>query len=125
MYQYLSGTWSQTRDPKGVGYGAVMVRPIFGTQKVVESSAVKENLLSEIMTVYPNPTQDRLFIDLKQGVHENYEISVFNLTGQLQKREILRGGQIELQGLNTGIYFLKIRNLTNNRLFNHKFAVQK
>jgi hypothetical protein len=125
LYQYLNGTWSQTKDPKGVGYGAVMVRPIFGTQKVVESSPVKESLLSEIMSIYPNPTQDKLFIDLKQGVSENYEISVFNLTGMLQKREILRGGQIELVGLNTGIYFLKIRDLTNNRIFNHKFAVQK
>jgi hypothetical protein len=125
LYQYLSGTWSQVKDPKGVGFGAVMVRPIFSTQKIVESSAVKENLLSEIMTIYPNPAQDRLFINVKQGVDENYEISVFNLTGQLQKREILRGGQIELQGLNTGIYFLKIRDLKNNRLFNHKFAVQK
>ena len=125
LYQFISGTWSQVKDPKGVGYGAVMVRPIFGTQKVVESSAAKENLLSEIMTIYPNPVQDRLFINLKQGNENDYEISVFNLSGQLQKREILRGGELDIKDLNTGIYFLKIRDLKNNRLFNHKFAVQK
>ena len=125
IYQNLSGVWEQVKDAKQNTFGAVMVRPIFGTTPVKNTNAVKETLLSEVMTIYPNPATDRLFIDVKQGQPQDYEMSIFNIAGQLQKREILWGGNLETSTLNTGLYLLKIRNLKNNQIFNYKFAVQK
>ena len=77
------------------------------------------------MSIYPNPASDRLIFDIKTGIAENYEVSVFSLLGRLEKREILRGSILDIQDLATGVYVLKIRNMENNRVFNHKIVVQK
>ena len=125
LYQYLSGAWEQVSAVRKIG--AVMVRPVLGNQPVRNSSTLKVNEipLSEVMTISPNPTTDRLYFDVKKGLSEDYEMSVFNLTGQLQKREILRGSEMLLNNFDSGVYFLKIRNLKNNQIFNHKFVVNK
>ena len=107
--------------------GALMIRAVVGNKIAINTSSLSthELALSEVMTVYPNPATDRLYIDLKKGLEENYEMSVFNLIGQLQKREILRGGQMILDNTVTGIYFLKVRNVKTNQTYIHKFAVNK
>ena len=105
--------------------GALMIRAQVGTKAAQSTSSLstRELPLSEIMSVYPNPATDRLFIDLKKGNEEDYEISVFNMVGQLQKREILRGGQVSLNNPTNGIYFLKVRNVTTNQSYIHKFLI--
>ncbi len=123
LFQKISGTW--VTPPKKIG--AVMVRPMIGGGVALNTSALKINelALSSVMNIYPNPAQERLFFDLKSGISENFELSVFSIFGRLEKREILRGGVLEIGDLATGIYVLKIRDLTTNQVFNHKFVVQK
>jgi hypothetical protein len=105
--------------------GALMVRAVVGNKVAQSTSSLSthELPLSEVMTVYPNPATDRLYFDIKKGNEEDYEISVFNMVGQLQKREILRGGQMSLNNAPTGIYFLKVRNIQSNQSYIHKFVV--
>ncbi len=105
--------------------GALMIRAVIGGKPVQNTSSLstRELPLSDIMTVYPNPASDYLNIDLKKGNEEDYEISVFNMVGQLQKREILRGAHLTLNNAPTGIYFLKVRNILTNQSYIHKFAV--
>lgn len=107
--------------------GALMIRAVVGNKVAQNTSSLstRELPLSEVMSVYPNPASDRLYIDLKKGNEDDYEMSIFNLMGQLQKREILRGGQMSLDNAPTGIYFLKVRNINTNQTFIHKFAVNK
>jgi hypothetical protein len=111
--------------------GALMIRAVVGSKPVQNTSSLstRELPLSEIMTVYPNPTTDRLFLEMKKGNEEDYEISVFNIVGQLQKREprTLGGGlrQIDLDNTPTGIYFLKVRNIYTNQSYIHKFALNR
>jgi hypothetical protein len=123
LFQKISGTWQNVSRK----IGAVMVRPIVGGGLVQNSSALKINELplSSVMSIYPNPASDRLFFDLKTGIAENYEVSIFSVVGRLEKREILRGGNLDISDLSTGVYVLKIKDLTQNRVFNHKFVVQK
>lgn len=123
IFQNVSGTWQVI--PQKIG--AVMVRPIIGGGVAFNSSALKINelSLSSQMSIYPNPASDRLFFDIKTGIAENYELSVFSLIGRLEKREILRGSVLDISDLATGVYVLKIRNMADNRVFNHKFVVQK
>jgi hypothetical protein len=123
LFQKISGSW-QTLGNK---LGAVMVRPMIGGGVAMNSSALKVNELplASVMSIYPNPASDRLFFDIKSGISENYEVSIFSIMGKLEKREILRGPSLDINELATGVYVLRIRNLENNRLFNHKIVVQK
>jgi Secretion system C-terminal sorting domain len=123
LYQRIGGIWEVV--PRKIG--AVMVRPMLGGGVALNSSALKINevSLSSVMSIYPNPASDRLFFDIKSGTFENYDVSVFSLMGKLEKREILRGGVLDISDLATGVYVLKIRNVENNRVFNHKIVVQK
>jgi hypothetical protein len=107
--------------------GALMIRAVVGPKPVISTSslAIHELPLSEVMSVYPNPASDYLNFDIKKGRDEDYEISIFNMVGQLQKREILRGSQISLGNAPTGIYFLKVRNIQTNLSYIHKFAVSR
>lgn len=107
--------------------GALMIRAVVGNKVAQNTSSLstRELPLSEVMTVYPNPATDRLYFDIKKGNEEDYEISVFNMVGQLQKREILRGGQMSLDNSPTGIYFLKVRNMQTNQSYIHKFIVNQ
>ena len=126
LYQFLNGSWSQLSVSQPI-IGALMMRPILGSQPVRNSSTLKVNdiPLTEVMTILPNPASDRLYFDLKKGVGEDYEISVFNVAGQLQKSQILRGNEMIINELGSGLYFLKIRDIKNNLIFNHKFVVNK
>ncbi len=122
-FQFFGGVWSNIGTQKG----AIMVRPIVGGTVPQNSSSLKisELSLSSVMSIYPNPASDRLNFDIKTGIAENYEVSVFSLVGRLEKREILRGSFLDIPDLATGVYVLKIRNMENNRVFNHKIVVQK
>ena len=105
--------------------GALMIRAVVGSKVAQNTSSLSthEAPLSEVMSVYPNPATDRLIFDVKIGNEEDYEISVFNMVGQLQQSEILRGGQINLKHTSNGIYFLKVRNVQTNQSYIHKFVV--
>ena len=121
LYQYLNGVWESVANTRNIG--AVMVRPVMGTTKVKNSTRISELPLSDVMMVSPNPASDHLFFEIKKGQSEDYEISLFNIAGQLQKREILRGSVMSLDNMSAGIYFLKVKDLKNNQIFNHKFVV--
>ncbi|MBL7818135.1 MAG: T9SS type A sorting domain-containing protein [Saprospiraceae bacterium] len=107
--------------------GALIIRAVVGNKPAQNTSSLSTHdlPLSEVMSVYPNPAIDRLYFDVKKGNDEDYEIGVFNLIGQLQKREILRGGQMQLSNMSQGIYFLKVRNIQTNQNYIHKFVVSQ
>ena len=120
-----AGNWESITEALG-NVGTVMVRPVFSRIKnSSDLSAVQDVALANVMNIYPNPANDYLNFDLKEGLESDYSVSIFNVAGQLQKQEILRGGQISLTGFNAGLYFLKVQDLKNNRVFNHKFVVAK
>ncbi len=126
FYEFINNRWQPTAF-RGK-FGAIMVRPIFGRRPVRNSSTLKVNDLDtkNYFNIYPNPAREQLFIEpVKTGI-TNLNIEIIDLAGRLLKREILRGGnQIGLDGLSAGIYFLKIRDLDNNQIFNHKFVVER
>ncbi len=61
---------------------------------------------SASMTLYPNPSQGRFFLDFGEG---EWQVEIFDLTGRqvYQDRSFVKG-DIELAG--SGMYFLKARN---------------
>jgi surface protein len=61
-----------------------------------------ENLLA--ISVYPNPTKDKLFI---QGLSNSSKILIYNVLGKLVFSETT-SSEVDLKGLQSGIYMVKI-----------------
>jgi surface protein len=61
-----------------------------------------ENLLA--VSVYPNPTKDKLFI---QGLSNSSKILIYNVLGKLVFSETT-SSEVDLKGLQSGIYMVKI-----------------
>lgn len=79
-----------------------------------------EEMISELVKIYPNPANDYLIIDLKQQVNDNAELKLFNTNGTLIKNlkftdEYFR---LEIAGLQKGVYILKI--VSDKRLIEGK-----
>ena len=122
LYQTLNGKFEKVVTP--VKVGAIMIRPVFGQ---IFATSVKETYaaIADYMTIYPNPAQNQVFFEVKKGLPEDYSISVFNLQGQLVKREILRGSTMDVENLSSGLYVLKIQDFKNQLIFSHKITIQK
>lgn len=77
----------------------------------------KQNLLS----VYPNPVSERLFIDSDESISQNASVSLFDITGkQLYSVDINRINNfgLDMSGYTAGMYLLKITD--GEKSFNHK-----
>ncbi len=81
-----------------------------------------DNLLEDI-TVYPNPTVERLNIEAPRGLNlSDYSISIIGLSGKVfNAPSVLRDSniQIDVSSLETGVYFIRLttENGTTDRRF--------
>lgn len=129
FYWAEDGTWKKVPF-----IGAPMMRVVVGkwtpnnTRDVIASTpepATQQNNFK----IYPNPTSQFLQIEnLKsENIDQLFSAEVIDLSGRVQQREVLRGGvtSLDVSGLMTGIYLLKIQNSVTKQIFYHKFAVQK
>lgn len=66
------------------------------------SATAIENIESDTIMVYPNPTQDVLFV---KGIDEQ-TLRIYDLQGRLLQEK--RGKQITVSNLSTGTYLLQI-----------------
>ena len=107
------GAGSMTIALKNGQTGPVSLSDI---QKILFSqtgTGVEENIANNnavnLLSVYPNPVQDVLFVD---GVKENTEIRVFNVKGTLFQTVIAKEKVIRLNvgELQQGVYILQAGN---------------
>jgi hypothetical protein len=122
LYESKNGKFEKVNTP--IKVGAIMIRPVFGQIIPTDTKEIQAPL-TDYMKIYPNPVQNQLFFELKKGLPEDYNVSIFNLQGQLMKREILRGSSMDVENLNNSIYVLKIQDLKNHLIFCHKIIIQK
>lgn len=108
-FEVLGGTWSTYRDAETQDFLMnIEIEPI--------SVSTKEQFkIDEVLNVYPNPSNNKVTVQLeKENIGIN-EVQVFNLNGQRVSCKILRySNRIEiLKGnLNNGQYFVKIGDAT-------------
>ena len=123
LYQYLGNSWQKVTK----NIGAVMIRPIVGSDDVRNTSALStDNIpLSDFMTAYPNPVSNILNIDIKTGRASDYELSLSDLTGRLLKKETLENSTFNVSDAPTGLYFLYVRNKKDNRTAQQKLMIVK
>jgi hypothetical protein len=81
---------------------------------MIDYSGVEENINSEGVSIYPNPTNSNINIELTYSNSENTLINVMDITGKVVKAidlGIVNGTEtvsIPLEGLSNGIYFVEV-----------------
>ena len=69
-------------------------------------SSVEDNTKKDIISIYPNPSSEMIYID---GINSQTEIELFDLTGRKIISQNYNNG-INISELNRGIYILNIQN---------------
>ncbi len=70
-------------------------------------------IVSDEISIYPNPNRGNFHVDLKEKSNSSVEIT--NISGQVVYKKILNNlnNEIKLNGFSKGIYFVKVTNGTN------------
>lgn len=85
-----------------------------GTSEIFGPIVLVKNLSNQTHTVYPNPVNGKLQIDLNSEKAEKYEIKLFNTLGQQMYSTVLIAQQgvtnhiVDVSHLNSGFYYLQI-----------------
>lgn len=90
-----------------------------------DAIGVTENQLLKEISIYPIPTANKLFIDLKK-ISKRISIEIINITGGILRKDNYYDKklvELNLERLDQGIYFLKIQ--ANNQEFVKKIIVAK
>jgi hypothetical protein len=121
--QFLSGSWS----PLTTNWGAVMIRPVVGKYWPHGSNTLKnsEISLTSVMQISPNPANDVLYMELLDGNPEDFRIECYDLAGRCVKTVLLQDNRMNVSDLASGMYVLRITDLKQNHIFNHKFVINR
>ena len=86
------------------------------------TTMLEENELeNHKIKVFPNPTKEILYIEVESS---NFDIIIFDSKGlSIESFENqFNNMMIDFNDFNTGIYFVRINNKTNNRITTHKIV---
>jgi len=86
---------------KFVGSGTVFIDNIYFYK--AQSLGIDDQYLTNI-SIYPNPTNDKLFI---QGLSDATKVSIYNVLGKLVLSQTI-SKEIDVNNLQSGIYIIKI-----------------
>ena len=81
----------------------------------------------ESITVYPNPTSDRIGVNLNQKTNAGVQAAIFNVQGQKMKTAAFSANEnvnMQVSEFPGGVYLLELRNPSTNELIGHsKFVI--
>jgi hypothetical protein len=99
---------------------------MWGDSCQIDLSVPLENLDASL-SIYPNPAQDQIFINLKSSSHGLSSIVVFDMIGQqvLSMTEAPRNQiQLNIASLPSGIYLLKVTD-AQSKIRQTKFIIER
>ena len=87
-------------------------------------SAIEENLIENLIFVYPNPSSGIFQLNFDNMQLAKEELEIYNVSGEkvYTVANIKQQMQIDLSALPTGIYFVKVYDGT--KIYNQKIVVQ-
>ncbi len=111
-------------DISGVGhysYNEFKILPRSVSDIIIGLDEIQNN---ESIVVYPNPAQHDIHIQTNEL--SSYQISIFDYTGALIKEKNAEGSliHISLDGFESGLYLIKIRNLQSMKVSTEKVIVK-
>ena len=105
---YSTGSaWQQD-----INDGALMIRPVMGKRKDFPTWAESPATVTDTrLKVYPNPASQYIRIEmetLKDIVFADYDVELYAVTGQLRYRAPFTGENIDVSGLESGLYLVRV-----------------
>ena len=105
--------------------GALMIRPVLGSTTPMATVSTEEAILStDLITVYPNPAQDFLQVQIQNNDFRMERFEIFNNLGQQVKTGHLLGA-IPTDDLAPGWYLLKGYENHSQRIAIAKFIISR
>lgn len=86
------------------------------SQGKFNNAPVQDNI--EGLSIYPNPvTEGRNYINITTKKNFSKQIEIYNVLGKQIYASVLTGKELNISGLNTGVYILKIteNNISETR----------
>jgi hypothetical protein len=72
----------------------------------------EEKVMKEVFSIYPNPVQDILNVDLSEFDSGEYTVGIYDMNGKLWINEVSVAAQIllDISGLSNGQYLVSVLN---------------
>ncbi len=104
LYYNFSGNWIKSQLE-----GTIMIRPVFGKDFNISTNITKPKPYQNTeYSIYPNPAQDILNININDQELAQYRVTVFDIYGKVYIDKSLQESYIDLSGLSNGIYFIRL-----------------
>ena len=100
-----------------------------GTNRIIDEKLLEEKSTDGIESIhtYPNPTYDKLNVELNSSIESNVQVSMINSQGQLVNQKLINTTigrsniTIDLSDYSPGIYFLHV--ISGEQKFVEKISV--
>jgi len=119
IFYNIGGNWENSKFE-----AALMIRPFFGQKLTLSAQPIPPKINPEI-TVYPNPTEGFLNIDIgNMSDYEQVSVQVFSLSGSLVHQSTFQNNRpIDLLGLREGVYLLRL--IDRKKRLNYTYKIIK
>ncbi len=92
------------------------------------TTGISDNTIDESkVNIFPNPATDLIAIQIKDLVKENYDITLYDITGKVvEKKTLYQGSTIvyfDTKTLYSGVYF--VRMIVGDKVMNKKIVIEK
>ncbi len=105
----IAGKYDYRCDPHYI-YGMV------GTITVSEVTANRSNLTVSISKIFPNPANEKIYIEPEGFSSSEIQVKIYDITGKLKFSEIYSSSrriEVNIEQLESGIYFVELND--NNK----------
>ena len=111
--------------PEGFLPGALMLRPIMGSERPISSGTNAAEELDLDLRLYPNPAQDLAFIRVEGAAWpDGLRMNLVNALGQIMLDAPL-SRELNLNEFQPGMYIVKVYDPVTNRSLHRKLVVSK
>ena len=119
IFYNVSGSWLSSPFT-----GSLMLHPVFGKYTDFLAGVSEVETKSNLISVYPNPASDELFIRASDGnLSDRTTYSVIDIMGRVVIDKTIYSHSIDISDLKNGIYFIQIKE--GSQITTHKFIKSK
>jgi hypothetical protein len=104
--------------------GSIYITELSLSERTPLTTSIAHNYPASVAAIYPNPANESIYVKLGSEYQSITSIRIFDIQGKLvyQTRNISELLNIDLQGLEKGIYILNITSTRDSR--NYKIVKQ-
>jgi subtilisin family serine protease len=102
--------------PGTVEWGMGKVNAYGAVYLALNTVSVTSNDIKQMVTLYPNPVSNQLFIEVESEELVDVSYQIFDVTGKVIKTAALKASQqIDVSNWSNGVYFVRINGKDENR----------